>query len=181
MLGRIRYNWDYFLVVLRDNAAYLVVAFGVFVCIGIVIAWRAHAFDELSNPGRATAASHRGTGRVAHAARTRSSALRHRAAPAPAVLTVTAARGDSWISVRLASTTGRRLYEGVLRRHQQIRLEGRLLVARFGAGANLDARLGNRSISLRPFGLHDVIVTAAGMRLVEAVPAAAVAQPVVGS
>jgi hypothetical protein len=180
MLRRIRYNWDYFLVVVRDNAAYLVVAFGVFVCIGVAIAWRAHVFDQLSHPGRATAASHAGARKAASAAHARARSARSRVAPVPAVLTVTAARGDSWMSVRLASTSGKRLFEGVLRQNQQIRLEGSRLVARFGAGANLDARLGNRPVSLRPFGIHDVVVTAAGMRVLQAARTTA-APHVVGS
>jgi hypothetical protein len=180
MRRRIRYNWDYLVVVVRDNAAYLVVAFGVFVCIGVVIAWRAGVFEQLSNPGRATAASHGGAGSAAPSVPAKTRIQRHHAAPAPAVLTLTAVRGDSWMSVRLASTTGKRLFEGVLRRNQQIRLEGTRLVARFGAGANLDARLGSRPVSLRPFGIQDVLVTAAGIRVLQAVQAA-VAAPVVGS
>jgi hypothetical protein len=181
MPGRIRYNWDYFLVVLRDNAAYVVVAFGVFVCVGTAIAWREHVFHALSNPSRATAASRRDRGATADAPRTAQSAPRRRATPAAAVLTVTAVRGDSWISVHLGSTTGKRLYEGVLRRNERIRLAGKLLVARFGAGANLEARLGGRLVSLRPFGVHDVVVTSIGVRALAAGSTAATSPAIVGS
>ena len=76
-------------------------------------------------------------------------------AAAPAVernrspLVVTAARGDSWIIVRLGSASGRVLWENTLHRGSTLRFGlRRPLWIRVGAGLNLDARVGTRRLSL---------------------------------
>jgi cytoskeletal protein RodZ len=82
------------------------------------------------------------------------------AAPAPLVLT--AARGDSWILVRLGSETGRVLYERVLRQGSTIRFGlARPLWVRVGAGLNLDAHVGTKPLQL-PHMVGNVLVNPAG-------------------
>lgn len=87
----------------------------------------------------------------------------HRAAHAPAkakpavplapphvrpALMLQATRGDCWLAVRLGSSTGPVVYEGVLHRGQTARFGLRKpLWMRLGAPWNLDATIGSRSVT----------------------------------
>jgi hypothetical protein len=102
----------------------------------------------------------------------------HRAAPPPArpaaplappksppSLTLAATRGDCWLAVRMRSSTGPVLYEGVLRLGQTARFGLRTpLWVRLGAPWNLDATIGSRSVtSDLPARTGDAEATAGGI------------------
>jgi hypothetical protein len=63
--------------------------------------------------------------------------------PQRTVATLRATRGDSWLSVRVGSAAGRRVFEGVLTRGELVRLQGKVFWLRVGAAANLDAVIGS--------------------------------------
>lgn len=70
---------------------------------------------------------------------------------APSRLTLTAARGDCWVGVRIASATGRQLYWRTLRQGQTIHFSlSRPLWVRVGRGANLDATVDGKPLSSLP-------------------------------
>jgi len=86
------------------------------------------------------------------------------AAPAiaekPSALVVTAARGDSWVMVRLGSASGPVLWEKMLHRGSTLRFGlRRPLWMRVGAGLNLDAHVGARPVAL-PHVVGNVVVRA---------------------
>jgi hypothetical protein len=76
---------------------------------------------------------------------------------------VLAARGRCWISVRLGSETGRRLYERTLESGESVRFVARRLWIRIGAPWNLEARLNGKPVHL-PGSTASVLVTPAGLR-----------------
>jgi len=83
----------------------------------------------------------------------------------PPALTLAAARGDCWLAVRMGSSTGRVVYEGVLRIGQMARFGLRKpLWVRLGAPWNLDATIGRRSVtSALPDRTGDTEATAGGI------------------
>lgn len=74
---------------------------------------------------------------------------------------LSATRGDSWLSIRAGSSTGRVLYEGLLTRGRILRYRAPRLWVRFGAAANVDVRVGQRKTRL-PFGTADVLLDRSG-------------------
>ncbi len=86
---------------------------------------------------------------------------RHRAP----TLTLVAARGPAWVSIRSGVPAGRTLYEGLLRPRKRITFNGPSFVARFQASGNLDAIVQGRRTDLVPFELRRVMITKAGIRL----------------
>jgi transcriptional regulator with XRE-family HTH domain len=76
---------------------------------------------------------------------------------------VLTARDRCWISVRLDSAVGRRLYERTLERGDSVRFVARRLWIRIGAPWNLAARLNGKPVQL-PTSIASVIVTPAGLR-----------------
>ena len=83
-----------------------------------------------------------------------------------ATLTLSAARGNCWLSVRAGSAAGRVVYQQTLRQGQIVRFGLRKpLWVRLGAPWNLDASLGRSTLtSSLPSRTGDVIVTATGLR-----------------
>jgi hypothetical protein len=81
-----------------------------------------------------------------------------------ALLELTAARGDCWLSVHAGSPAGKVLYEGVLTSGRSIRVQGDRLWVRLGAGANLDLTLNGRKVAALPVGTADVVVTPSRIR-----------------
>jgi hypothetical protein len=91
------------------------------------------------------------------------------AAPKPpsaatAALTLTAARGDCWLSIHAGTPDGKVLYEGTLLSGRTIRLAGARLWVRMGAAANLDLTLNGKKVASLPAGTADVVATPAGVR-----------------
>lgn len=82
-----------------------------------------------------------------------------------AMLTLVAARGSAWVSLRAGSPTGKTLYEGLLAPRRKITIREPRVVARFQAGSNLVAVVGGRRADLARYELRDVIITRAGIRL----------------
>jgi hypothetical protein len=70
------------------------------------------------------------------------------AAPARVTVTVAATRGDSWISARLGSSTGRVLEERILAQGETSRLTGRRVWLLVGASANVDVRVDGKPRAL---------------------------------
>jgi uncharacterized protein DUF4115 len=83
-------------------------------------------------------------------------------ATAPARLVLTAARGACWLEVRTPARTGRVLYAGTLDQGRTVAFARRRLWVAFGAGGNLDARLGGRAVRF-PSGTAAVTVTGRGV------------------
>ncbi len=84
----------------------------------------------------------------------------------PPLLTLTAAAGSCWLSVRIGSSAGRTIYERTLPRGQTVRFGLRKpLWIRLGAPWNLDARLGDRAVTLTlPAHTGDMLATRSGLR-----------------
>jgi hypothetical protein len=84
----------------------------------------------------------------------------------PAILTLTAARGNCWLSVQIASTSGRLVYNQGLRQGQTVSFGLRKpLWIYLGAPWNLDARIGGRTVTQTlPARTGAMIVSAAGLR-----------------
>jgi cell division septum initiation protein DivIVA len=82
--------------------------------------------------------------------------------PPPVALVVRAAGGDSWLSVRAGSASGRLLFEGFLFRGESRRFEAERVWMRVGRGGNLAARLNGKPLRGLPAGTGDVLVTADG-------------------
>jgi hypothetical protein len=74
---------------------------------------------------------------------------------------LSATRGDSWLSIRAGSSTGRVLYEGLLTQGRTLRYRAPKLWVRFGAAANVDVRVGQRKTQL-PSGTADVLLDRSG-------------------
>jgi hypothetical protein len=69
---------------------------------------------------------------------------------APVTLTLTAARGDSWIEVRDGSDAGTILYAGVLTNGTAKAFQAAKLYVRFGEAGNIDASVGGQNQRLKP-------------------------------
>jgi cytoskeleton protein RodZ len=89
------------------------------------------------------------------------------AAPRPttARITLTAARGPCWMSVRLGSATGTSVYERTLQQGETVRFTGTSLWMRLGAPWNLEATLNGKPAQL-PAAIGDVIVSPSAVRIV---------------
>jgi Domain of unknown function (DUF4115) len=81
-------------------------------------------------------------------------------APRVAIVSLTAARGACWLSVRRGSSTGERLFLGTLRRGRSIRVKGARIWMRVGAAEKLVVRINGRAVKDFPEGTVDVSVTA---------------------
>jgi hypothetical protein len=66
----------------------------------------------------------------------------------PAVLVVTAARGDCWLEVHRGSQTGAVRFAATLPLGQTIRFEGSRFWVRFGGAANVDVRFDGKPVLL---------------------------------
>jgi Domain of unknown function (DUF4115) len=86
------------------------------------------------------------------------------AAADTALLVLTAARGDCWLSARRDSAEGPLLYEGTLLSGRSLRLDGARLWLRFGAASNVDVTLNGKRISALPTGTGDIVATAKGIQ-----------------
>ena len=87
-------------------------------------------------------------------------------APIPAPrLTIAAARGDCWLSIRLGAETGRILWEGMLFEGRSVHVAARTVWIRMGAPWNLDARLNGKPLRALPPRTGNVVVTSGGVRL----------------
>jgi hypothetical protein len=73
-------------------------------------------------------------------------------------LTLTAARGDSWVELRAGSSTGRQLYAGILAASRTISFPGRRFWLSLGAASNVDARFGGRPVRGLPGGVATVTI-----------------------
>jgi hypothetical protein len=77
---------------------------------------------------------------------------------------LTAARGDSWLEVRLGSGTGPVRYTGTLVRGRTLRVSGRQLWIRTGIADNLVALLNGRPAQELPRGAATLLATPKGLR-----------------
>jgi len=144
--------------------------------VGLFAAWAAHGFSWSSGRAhRAAAPVHR----KAAAPRPRVVAPRRtiRHVHASPHLTLYAARGATWVSVRAGTRSGRTLYEGLLSPQQRISVPGRQFVVRSQGAGNLEAVLGTHRVDLAPYELRDVLITPSGVRLLAGNPPA----PIVAS
>ncbi|HVU79613.1 MAG TPA: RodZ domain-containing protein [Gaiellaceae bacterium] len=83
----------------------------------------------------------------------------------PPALTLVAASGDCWLSVRTGSAAGPLVYQGTLRQGAKVVFGlRRRLAIRMGAPEHLTAKIGRRSITATlPGQTADVVVTARGL------------------
>ena len=84
------------------------------------------------------------------------------AAALPARVSLAAADGDCWISVRAGSSTGRVLFEAVLRRGERRTFSGHRLWVRLGAAGHVRGTLNGRPIAI-PRGTVNLTLSASGM------------------
>jgi transcriptional regulator with XRE-family HTH domain len=89
---------------------------------------------------------------------------RHRA-PTVSHLTLVAARGDCWLSVRAGDRAGAVLWEGMLYQGQSRRFSQRSVWIRMGAPWNLDVRLNGKQVRTLPTVTANLLVTGAGAKL----------------
>jgi hypothetical protein len=170
------------------NADFAVFAVVAVFTTGLFIAWAAHGFTWSAGHQRRTALAHRSVParRAATPARPaandRGAGRRPRSRRHAAVqLSVVAARGEAWLSIREGSATGRTLYEGLLARRHGIKVAGSRLVVSLGASANLDAKLGRRSTDLAPYAMRQVTITASGIHAAPVAPGPPQAPAIVAS
>jgi hypothetical protein len=78
-------------------------------------------------------------------------------------LLLTASRGDTWLLVRAGSANGGVVFQGTLAKGHTLTFSRKVLWVRFGAAANLDARLNGRPLRL-PTGTVSVVITPLGLR-----------------
>ena len=86
------------------------------------------------------------------------------ATSALARLAVTASRGDCWLSVRVGSSDGHVLWQGMLREGSSLRFARKRLWVRMGAPWNLEASLNGRALRGLPADTGNVFITRAGVR-----------------
>jgi Helix-turn-helix domain/RodZ C-terminal domain len=88
------------------------------------------------------------------------------AAPKPASLVLTAARGRCWLSVHVGSSSGPTVYQSTLEQGQTLRFGlRRPLWIRIGAPPALDARIGSHSLTASlPTRTGNVLVTRNGVQ-----------------
>jgi hypothetical protein len=82
-------------------------------------------------------------------------------APRAARLVLDAARGPCWLSVRVGSETGRRLYERTLKQGETVRFRATRLWIRLGAPWNVLATLNGKRVAL-PGSIGNVVATRTG-------------------
>jgi hypothetical protein len=85
------------------------------------------------------------------------------AAAATAVRLELSPTSDTWVEVRSGSAGGNVLYSGILTQGSVKRFRDKRLWVRFGAAANLTARLNGRPLDLPP-GTYEAIVRARGLK-----------------
>jgi hypothetical protein len=76
---------------------------------------------------------------------------------APTRLVLRAARGDSWLAVRVGSETGASLYEGTLVEGERLSYRRNRLWIRFGLPENVDARIDGEPVPL-PAGVMTMLL-----------------------
>jgi cytoskeleton protein RodZ len=134
---------------------------GLAVAVVAMAAWRLDADDEPTAPAPP----------VGSAARTPppspgKTPARVRPEARPATLVLTATEGACWLSVRLGSRLGRRLYEGTVEQGESLRFGRKRLWIRLGAPSNLEASLNGEPAAL-PEDTASVTVASATIRTVE--------------
>ena len=72
------------------------------------------------------------------------------------------ARADTWVSVRQATSSGPVLFEGTMLAHATKTFTGTSFAVRFGAAANVIARLNGHALSL-PGGTYSATITRSGL------------------
>jgi hypothetical protein len=141
--------------------------------IGFGIALRAGAFDDDSATAPARSLALRTTTGLPPVTTapatvpvvpTTTAAVTTTGAAVPVVFVVTAARGDSWMEVRSATSTGRVLYSGILRQGTSDRETGRTLWVRFGSVGNVDLSLNGEPVHTASSGTVETLVTPEGLR-----------------
>jgi cytoskeleton protein RodZ len=80
------------------------------------------------------------------------------ASPASGRLLLVAAHGECWLSVRAGSRDGRVLYEGMLRRGEEVRVFGARFWIRIGAPWNLEATWNRRALRGLPVDTGNIVV-----------------------
>lgn len=80
--------------------------------------------------------------------------------PAPTLVVVTASRGDSWFSARVASESGRVLDERVLPRGESVRLQAERIWLTVGAAGNVDVTVNGKARTIAP-GTIELVLTRA--------------------
>ncbi|HEX4526288.1 MAG TPA: helix-turn-helix domain-containing protein [Gaiellaceae bacterium] len=93
-------------------------------------------------------------------------ATQHAVTRRPSTLTLSAARGNCWLSVRIGSAGGQVVYEQTLQQGLTVRFGLRKpLWVRLGAPWNLDAAIGRSTVTdALPSRTGDILVTATGLR-----------------
>jgi hypothetical protein len=124
-----------------------------------LIGWRLATVDSGHNAARSPAPRTVSHARLSQPAAPVTQPPTRRRTTARIVLT---ARDRCWISVRLGSAVGRRLYERTLERGDSVRFVTRRLWIRIGAPWNLEARLNGKPVRL-PISIANVIVTPTGL------------------
>jgi hypothetical protein len=76
--------------------------------------------------------------------------------------TIRAARGSSWVSVRIGSPTGHVLYAGTLGHGRAVSFAETRLYLGFGAAANVDVSVNGRPIPGLPSGTAAVLIGSTG-------------------
>jgi hypothetical protein len=118
---------------------------------------RVDAANRSSSPRAAPLRSNTGAGGTS--AETRSA----RTGAGKPNLVLKATRGDSWLSVRSRSASGKVLFEGLLGQGLALRFELERLWIRLGAPSNLAAKLNGKLMAL-PGSTASVLVSAKGIR-----------------
>jgi hypothetical protein len=78
----------------------------------------------------------------------------------PVTIRLVARRGACWLSVRMDSRTGKRLFLGTLRRGRTLRFTGPRIWMRIGAAEKLDVSLNGRRVRDFPEGVAELSITA---------------------
>ena len=79
-------------------------------------------------------------------------------------LEIRAARGDSWVEVRLGSATGRVLQAGTMNKGSSSTVEGSRLWVQFGNVGNLDLLVNGKLVHPSHLGTITVIATPSGLK-----------------
>ena len=116
----------------------------------------AAASTDAAGPASPPAATSLRTGETATASK------RARAAPTGVRLKLSAT-ADTWVEVRSGSAGGNVLYSGILTQRSVKRFRDKRVWVRFGAAANLTARLNGRPLHLPP-GTYDALVRERGLQ-----------------
>jgi hypothetical protein len=135
--------------------------------IGLGIALRAGAFDDDPVTSRAASLPPPTTASSPTTTTTAAAPTTAVAAPPPAspvTFVVRATRGDSWMEVRVGTSTGRVLYSGILHSGTSDRETGRTLWVRFGSVGNVDLTLNGKPVQTASSGTVETLVTPDGLR-----------------